>query len=73
MDGGRALGRFLGGKRRLFEKRKRIDALRKYVPETSRALARLTEKKAERIEKMFYRIIEKHYGEIDEDDAEETL
>jgi DNA topoisomerase-6 subunit B len=73
MDAGRALGRFLGGKRRLYEKRKRIGALRKYVPETSRALARLTEKKGERIEKMFYRIIEKHYGEIDEDDTEETL
>ncbi|MBU7044512.1 MAG: DNA topoisomerase VI subunit B [Theionarchaea archaeon] len=64
MDAGRSLKSFLRGKRRLYEKKKKRDTLRKYVPETATALGNLLkQKKKEPIEKKLYTIIGKKYGE----------
>ncbi len=69
MDGGRMLKSFLRGKRRAYEKKKKRDTLRKYVPETAAALNRLLQKKkssADTIEKKLLAIIVKKYGESNE-------
>ncbi len=67
MDAGRSLKLFLGGKRRAHERRKKIDTLRKYVPETASALNGLLKlKKSSEIEEKMYTIIGKKYGEKNE-------
>lgn len=67
MDGCRSLKSFLRGKRRKFERKKKMDTLRKYVPETSTALGWLLQKKSgSPIEKKLYTIIDKKYGEKNE-------
>jgi DNA topoisomerase-6 subunit B len=64
MDAARSLKSFLRGKRRLYEKKKKRNTLRKYVPETAVALSNLIKKKKkEPIEKKLNTIITKKYGE----------
>ena len=64
MDAGRMLKSFLRGKRRAHEKRKKIDTLRKYAPETAAALSKLLKmKNSSKIEDKFYAVIGKKYGE----------
>ncbi|MBU7045656.1 MAG: DNA topoisomerase VI subunit B, partial [Theionarchaea archaeon] len=64
MDAGRSLKSFLRGKRRAHEKRKKMDTLRKYAPETASALSNLLKMKgSSKVEEKLYRIIGKKYGE----------
>ncbi|MBU6996825.1 MAG: DNA topoisomerase VI subunit B [Theionarchaea archaeon] len=64
MDVGRSLKSFLRGKRRAHEKRKKRDTLRKYAPETARALSMLIKKKeSSPVEEKLYAVIAKKYGE----------
>ncbi|MHC1599155.1 MAG: DNA topoisomerase VI subunit B [Candidatus Methanofastidiosia archaeon] len=61
MDGGRALSRHLAGKRRLYEKKSKMNTLLKYVPETAAALAHLTTGDKARIEEKLTSIITEKY------------
>ncbi len=64
MDAGRSLKSFLRGKRRAHEKRKKMDTLRKYAPETASALGGLLKmKNSSKVEEKLYTIIGKKYGE----------
>jgi DNA topoisomerase-6 subunit B len=64
MDACRSLRKFLRGKRRKYERKKKQNTLRMYAPETAAALSRLVQKqKKSTIEKKLHAIIGKKYGD----------
>lgn len=67
MEGGRALSRHLSGKRKLYEKRTKMNTLLKYVPETAKALAMLTEKDEAQLCQSLESIITSKYKIIEEE------
>lgn len=67
MDACRSLKSFLRGKRRKHERKKKMDTLQRYAPETAAALSGLLQKKSSSaIEKRLQKIIGKKYGERNE-------
>ena len=73
MDAGRALSRYLSGKRREYEKMTKKKTLLKYVPETANALGSLIKMKdASPIIKMLTDIVEKKY-DFEESNGEEEI
>lgn len=73
MDGGRSLSRYLAGKRRLYEKRSKMNTLLRYVPETARALARLSNTEQDAIEERLAELITERYHveQVEEDESDE--
>ncbi|MDD4281186.1 MAG: DNA topoisomerase VI subunit B [Candidatus Methanofastidiosa archaeon] len=71
MDCGRALSRFLAGKRKLYERRSKMNTLLKYVPETAAAIAALTGQDAAGVADRLSRIVSERYELVDEDEGDE--
>jgi len=71
MDAGRALSRFLSGKRRLYEKKSRMNTLLRYVPETARSISRLTSSESESIMNSLEKIINEKYNMVPETEEED--
>ncbi|MHC1604917.1 MAG: DNA topoisomerase VI subunit B [Candidatus Methanofastidiosia archaeon] len=72
MDSGRMLARFLAGKRRIYERKAKMNTLLKYVPETATALARLTSSDENVIREDLESIVSQKYGEMVEEDVGEN-
>jgi len=70
MDAGRALSRFLSGKRKLYEKKSKMKTLFKYVPDTADSLARLASGDKEKISNALEMIVNEKYNMITEDPEE---
>jgi len=71
MDAGRALSRFLSGKRRIYERKSRINTLLRYVPETARSISKLTGSESSNIERSLENIINGKYNMIVDSEEEE--
>ncbi|MBN1785817.1 MAG: DNA topoisomerase VI subunit B [Candidatus Methanofastidiosa archaeon] len=71
MDAGRALSKFLSGKRRLYEKKSKMNTLLRYVPETAQSISLLTTAEKDGISEALERIINEKYNMIVEDEEEE--
>ncbi len=72
MDSGRALSRFMAGKRKLYERKSKMNTLLKYVPETAAALSALTGTDAAAIIRQIERIVSDKYDTAEEpEEAEE--
>lgn len=65
MEASRHLKRFLAGKRRQYERQKKMDTLKRYIPETSEALSKLISGDEKIIEDLFYSIVSKKFGDSD--------
>jgi len=70
MDAGRALSRFLSGKRRLYERKSRRNTLLRYVPETARSISKLTSVSTDDVADALERIVNEKYNMISEEDEE---
>ncbi len=67
MDAARKVGSYVSGVRRKHEKEKRIKEFMKYIPETARAIAKLTGKDEKLIEEKLKKIVMEKYEEVEEE------
>lgn len=61
MDVGRRLGSYVSGKKKKFEKEKRLQEFMRYIPETSKAISDLSEGDEETIRHRLERIVKEKY------------
>ena len=74
MDTGRRLGQYVSGKRKEFEKERRLKEFKRYIPETAKAIAKLSNEKEDEIAKTLLKIVlEKYDTEQDEENGEEEM
>ncbi len=76
MDTGRRLGLYVSGKRKKYEKEKRLEQFMRYIPETASAIAKITGKANELIQKKLEKIVKEKYSTeeiIDDENGDEIV
>lgn len=71
MDTARRLGKYVSGQRRMYEKDRRLKEFLKYIPETAKAVAKLSGEKEKEIFDKLSKIVLEKYGEMEDEDEED--